>query len=382
MKYTNKGHEYDDVWQNIAAKKKFYLFGAGDYGKQFVEIIKNEINICGYIDNNSEKWGKMINNFKCYSYEEWERSKEIGIIITMSQIARRDPILQLQNENLVQGVDFFMIEEFLSVYYVYKYDKVYFSTISFLPSTACNLKCRYCLNFNPFSKRFYVRELDALCNDVDLFFSCVDHIMLFHISGGETMLYKDLNRIIEYISKNYGNRIDTLRVVTNGTIVPDDLQLKTLAACNVEVTVDDYRDAVPTYSEQFEELLEKLDDYHVRYYINKVDSWINLAPESTNFFSYSESEMQQHFDKCNQSWQELRDGKLFSCNYAAYAAVAGISDISDEETFDLKNFTDNRKKELVEFRLGYSEKGYTQFCRKCRGFGETNTEIVKAAEQI
>lgn len=25
MKYTNKGHEYDDVWQNIAAKKKFYL---------------------------------------------------------------------------------------------------------------------------------------------------------------------------------------------------------------------------------------------------------------------------------------------------------------------------------------------------------------------
>lgn len=43
-----------------------------------------------------------------------------------------------------------------------------FSAISFLPSTVCNLKCRYCLNFNPFAKEFYKREWDKLIKDVDV----------------------------------------------------------------------------------------------------------------------------------------------------------------------------------------------------------------------
>ena len=33
MKWTNKGHEFDTVYQNIEKKDKFYLFGAGEYGE-------------------------------------------------------------------------------------------------------------------------------------------------------------------------------------------------------------------------------------------------------------------------------------------------------------------------------------------------------------
>ena len=127
----------------------------------------------------------------------------------------------------------------------------------------------------------------------------------------------------------------------------------------------------------------KLEEYNIRYYINKVDSWIDLAPEITDYSNRSDEELIKHRDSCNQSWQELRDGKLYSCNYAAYATVAGIAGEQDvEETYDLTQYTPSKKKELVEFRLGYTTKGYTYFCKKCRGFTDHNNEKVKPAAQI
>lgn len=383
MKWKSKGHEYDRVYQEINEKKAFYLFGAGDYGKQFIRIVQSEIQIKGYIDNDPSKQGMEVCNRPCYSLEDIELEADEAIIITMSQIARVQPIEQLNKAGYKKNNNYFIIEEFLSVYYVYKKDKVYFSSISFLPSTACNLNCKNCLNFNPFAKKFYVREWEELVRDVDLFFSCVDRIMLFHVSGGEPLIYKYTADLIEYIDKNYGDRIDTLRTVTNGTVVPKEMVLQKLSKCNVEVTVDDYREAVPHFKEHFDELIYKFEEYHIKYYINKVNSWIDLAPERTDFSSRNDRWLERHRESCSQSWQELRDGKLYSCNYAAYATVAGIAGEQDlEEVYDLNTFNNDKKKELIEFRLGYTTKGYTNFCKKCRGFTPDNTELVETARQV
>lgn len=383
MKWKNKGHEYDNMYNNIINKSGFYLFGAGDYGTQFLKIFKDKINILGYIDNSVEKQGRKVNGMPCYKLEQVEKRTDIGIIVTMSQIARIQPMEQMEQLGYVKNVDYFIIEEFISVYHVYKHNKVYFSSISFLPSTACNLNCKNCLNFNPFANKFYIRDWDALIKDVDLFFSCIDHIMLFHVSGGEPFLYKYTADLIEYIDKNYGHKIDTLRTVTNGTQVPKDEVLEKLSKCNVEITVDDYREAVPNFHDKFEKLIEKLEEYHIKYYINKVDSWIDLAPEKTDYSNWSDAELIRHRDSCSQSWQELRDGKLYSCNYAAYATVAGIAGEQDlEEAYDLNAFTEEKKKELVEFRLGYTTKGYTNFCKRCRGFTAENSEEIEPAVQV
>lgn len=383
MKWKNRGHEYDTMYQNMSEKRSFFLFGAGDYGNQFLNIFEKEIQIDGYIDNDISKQGTEINGKYCYALENVKLNPEEGIIVTMSQYARVQPMEQLRRLGYKKNEDYFIIEEFISVYYVYKRDTVYFTNISFLPSTVCNLSCKHCLNFNPFAKQFYVREWEDLVRDVDLFFSCVDHIMLFHVSGGEPMMYRHTADLIKYIDKNYGDRIDTLRTVTNGTILPKEEVLQKLSECNVEVVVDDYRDAVPRFQERFEELISKLEEYHIRYYINKVDSWIDLAPDRTDHSNWTESELKKHREKCNQSWQELRDGKLYSCNYAAYATVAGIAGEQDlEEAYDLTTFNPDKKKELVEFRLGYTTKGYTNFCRKCRGFTPENSEEMEPAIQL
>ncbi|MCI7611760.1 MAG: radical SAM protein [Selenomonadaceae bacterium] len=381
MKWQKPGHEYDETYRQMNIKTAFYLYGAGDYGKQFVEIFRDEINILGYIDNNPAKHGTVINGYMCRSFSEDILKENVGIIITMSQIARVSPIKQLTELGYERNKDFFIMEDFLSVYHLYKYDKVYFSTISFLPSTVCNLKCRHCLNFNPFAKKFYVRNWEQVKADIDLFFQCIDKVMLFHVSGGEPLLYNGIGNIIEYLDRNYHDRIDTLRTVTNGTIVPDDSILEQLSRCNIEVTVDDYREAVPQYKENFDKLLDKLKKYNIKHYVNYTKEWVDLAPEKTDFSHFSPEQLIDHFDNCCQSWQELRDGKLYSCNYDAYATVAGINEQQDDEIFDLKNYSLDQKAKLVEFRLGYNKKGYTNFCKRCRGFSTANTLKVKPAVQ-
>lgn len=383
MRWENKGHEYDEVYRKILEKKGFYLFGCGDYGRQFLKCFQNEVAIIGYIDNNSVKQKELINGRPCIGLDKVSLKKDEGIILTISQYDRAGAIEQLHECGYRQDVDFFLIEEFISVYYLYRYDKVYFLNISFLPSTACNLKCRHCLNFNPFAKKFYVREWDALKADVDLFFSHVDFVMQFHVSGGEPMLYQHTADLIAYIDGNYGDRIGMMRTVTNGTVIPSDETLEKLSKCRVELVVDDYRDAVPQYNEQFDTLIQKLEQYQIRYYINKVTSWVDLAPEKTDYSTLSEEELIRHRTECGQTWQELRDGKLYSCNYAAYATVAGIAGEQDmEEIYDLRTHTEDKKKELVEFRLGYTDKGYTNFCKKCRGFTAHETDAVVPAIQV
>lgn len=382
MKWNNKGHEFDAVYENICKRKKYYLFGAGDYGRHLKNILKDEFEIVGYIDNDTSKQGKIVNGVRCFALSDVVLEESEGIIVSMSQIARVKPIQQLIEAGYVRNEDFYIIEEFVAVYNVYKYGRVYFSTISFLPSTRCNLNCRYCLNFNPYAKQYYSRSWEDIIRDVDLFFSCVDHIMIFHVSGGEPMLYKHTAELIEYIDRNYGDRIDTLRTVTNGTVVPTDETLEKLSKCKVEITVDDYREAVPQFNQQFDKVLEKFEEYGIKYYVNKVDSWIDLAPERTDYTGMSEEQLIKHRDECSQSWQELRDGKLYSCNYAAYATVAGLMEDEDtEEMFDLTKFDESKKRELVEFRLGYTTKGYTDFCKHCKGFAKNNTNIVGVAEQ-
>lgn len=381
MKWSNRGHEFDGVYANMIQKKNYYLFGAGDYGRQFYSAFKDEIKITAYIDNDEDKQGTYINGLICLPLGQVTMAPDTGIIVTMSQIARSEPIAQLQAAGLVKNEDYFIIEEFISIYHVYKYGKVYFSSISFLPSTACNLKCRHCLNFNPFAKHFYVREWEELIKDVDLFFSCVDHIMLFHVSGGEPMLYNRVADLIEYIDIQYGDRIGTLRTVTNGTVIPSAEILEKLSGCRVEVTVDDYRDSVPQYQENFNVLLKKLQEYGIRHYVQKVSSWVDLAPEKTNYSNFTEEELIRHRDACSQSWQELRDGRLFSCNYAAYAEVAGIAEENPNDSYNLTAYTPDKAKELVEFRLGFTDKGYSSFCKKCRGFTIYNQNPVRPAGQ-
>lgn len=384
MKWKNKGHEFDTAYENMKKLDKYYLFGAGQYGQQIYEVLNSEIMIAGFIDNDSKKQGGEYCQKPVYSFEKIkkEMGETTGIIITVSPNIHSTIAQQLKEYGLIEGKDFFDMAFFLTVYMSYKKNQTYISSISFLPSTRCNLRCEACLNFTPYMKHFDERPWDQIKADIDTFFSCIDYIMLFHISGGEPMLYPHMARLVEYIDNHYRKQIHTLRTVTNGTILPKSELLKALSEHNVEVTVDDYREAVPQSEETFKKLLVLLESYGITYEINKADEWIDLAPLTTDHSNWSEEKLQDKFERCHVPWQELREGKIYTCNYSSYAMVAGLTKLDKTEYFDLKTYTQDKQKELIEFRLGYSEKGYTEFCKHCSGYMDINPNIVPPAKQL
>lgn len=62
-----------------------------------LQIYKDEIDILGYIDNNPEKNGQIINGFPCLPLRDAKLSDGIGIIVTMSQIVRVQPVNEFVN---------------------------------------------------------------------------------------------------------------------------------------------------------------------------------------------------------------------------------------------------------------------------------------------
>lgn len=382
MKWKNKGHEFDQVYDRLKSKNTFWLFGAGMYGKAiYEELEKMGVEVLGFIDNNELRWHTTYMKKEIFPLEEITLKDDEAIIVCVTPYSRGPIMKQLMLAGYIYDQNVFTMETYMSLKYVYELNKMYISSVSFLPSTFCNLNCEACLNFTPYMKHQMVRTLEQVKDDVDLFFHVVDYIMLFHISGGEPFLYPHLKELVIYIGEHYREKIHFLQTVTNGTVEPKDEIVEILAKYEVGVTVDDYRLAVPERADVFDRVVEKLQRYHIRYDINKVDQWIDLAPTKTDHSMWNEQQLINHFEACHEPWQELRGGHLYSCNYASYGAVAGLAEEVADETFDLRAFDKSRMKELMEFRMGYNKKGFVDFCKKCAGFVDINKNIVEPAKQ-
>lgn len=64
MNYAEEDYEYL-LYNPLkdAYGKKLYLFGSGKYAEKFIAMYKRDYDICGLLDNNSEKWGTSLEGF-------------------------------------------------------------------------------------------------------------------------------------------------------------------------------------------------------------------------------------------------------------------------------------------------------------------------------
>ena len=128
--------------------------------------------------------------------------------------------------------------------------------------------------------------------------------------------------------------------------------------------------------------VEKLEKYGIEWIDNYVPEWFSLDVEHTEHSDMTDLQLENYFDNCGSPWNCLVNERLFSCNFAHFAAKAGIIEETENDYFDLKDYSEVRKTELLEFLLKYTTKGYVDFCKKCAGWSEANCNKVKVAEQI
>ncbi|MCI9036925.1 MAG: hypothetical protein HFF80_04095 [Oscillospiraceae bacterium] len=383
MKWQNRGHEFDGLGAYFQEHADIYIYTDEGYAHTLaaaLTFLKREIRLIDPSVNQAE--GSRV------PLREVLGRPEGKLVLIPIGYPDPDGIRRTLedggyqwNRNLFWSPDF--MDRFLPVYALYVADILYFPSLSFLSTTVCNLNCEKCLIFKPYAKTMRHRELGELEREVDQVFSCVDYIGLIHVSGGEPFLYPHLAELLAYIDGNYRDQIGTLGTVTNCSVIPDEKLCRALLDHRIFVELDDYTAAVPSLAEPLQKIRETMETHQISFKINHPVTWIDAFPPRQPYQLLGDEELMERFRRCANPFMELRNGRLYSCNYMGYAVTAGLIPDCLEDVYCLDGFSPVREKrrELLEFRMKFNQRGYVEFCKYCNGFPGINPAVVVPAEQ-
>jgi sulfatase maturation enzyme AslB (radical SAM superfamily) len=248
----------------------------------------------------------------------------------------------------------------------------------------CTLKCKICINETPKYKNPKDIPLETLLKSIDKIFEVYDYIQTFDLGGGEPLLYKDIHLIVEYALK-YKDHFGVLRIVTNGTILPQEELLKLMSRnAKLMFVFDDYG----TLSSKKKEFSTLIRNNHIEAKINiyhgedqLCGGWIDLGDFSNR--NYSEEKYNELFERCfSAHWICLtsKNGKIYLCSRALQGEELGFFKNKEGEYLDL--FDDSipieKKKEIA---LNFGENPI-EACKYCNSFDSERSPRVSAAEQI
>ncbi len=185
-------------------------------------------------------------------------------------------------------------------------------------TTHCNLKCKNCSNLIPSLSNKRHMDYTAIKNSVETLLSKIDCIYRLKIHGGEAFLHPQLCDLINYFDSQ--DKIKSLRITTNGTLMPSDDVLSRIAGSKVVVQVSDYA----LSQSKVDELIDKFKQFGVKYVYLKNQEWVDMGDGQRRDIS--------RYDECTvKRCTSLYDGKIYVCSRAAimsqkgYLADEGIS---------------------------------------------------------
>lgn len=390
MKWMNKGHEIGkkDISFSNGFHKKIYVFGAGQIGEVTGLSLAALGLLGGYIDNNRMLQGTEFLNKPIISLEDYLSSEDDpAIVVACAKKHELEIEQQLKQNQLVWGKDYFFSEEFhkriLPIIATLYFDKVYMQLAQITLTERCSLKCKKCAHacYNVDSSNQDL-TLDQVHKSADSFFAKVDFINEFVLIGGEPLLYKDLSNVIAYIGERYRSQMAIFCITTNGTIVPNEEVLQACQKYKVLFRISNYAKAIPRLKESHQKLIQVLEKYDIGYRLSAEDaSWIDYGFEYLNK-ELDEEKLTETFDKCLTPCREIRENRLYFCVMARSVSDNLHFDEGKDDYLDLDQLNgENYKRELMEFNLGYSEKGYLDMCHRCHGMDAVNYPIP-VAEQL
>ena len=227
-------------------------------------------------------------------------------------------------------------------------------------TTNCNLKCEHCSNLIPSLEAKCNSDAEEIKRTIDLLLSKIDCLYRLKIHGGEVFLHPQLCEIIDFIKTK--QKIRSVRLTTNGTIIPSDEVLKHIADSNIVVQISDY----DVKNSKVGQLIEKLKSFKIGYAYLKEQKWSDMGG--------FEARDSSRFDECTiKRCTSLFEGKIYVCSRAAIMAKqCVIKDGGIPISLDRRKL----KKGIQRMYNGKS----CMACRHCDG--DTHfAKVIKAGEQ-
>lgn len=391
MQWKNKTHELDltteKLLKNPEKYKHIYIFGAGLIGTQIMKTLCAYGILEGFIDNDTTKQKEGYRGFKVHSLEEYLNIRNGIIVVAVGVKNILDIVHQLESVCLLEEEDFIVYTKFCNTVFpivsVYLFHKSYINLAQISLTERCTLKCKKCAHgcFAVDNRTAKDLTMEQVRKSADSFFRKVDFIQEFVLIGGEPLLYQELPDVIEYIGERYREQIGIFSITTNGTIIPDKKTLKMCKEHNVLFHISNYSAAIPNLKDRHAELTKRLNDEEIEYIFGSEEKqWMDYG------FDYvdrkgNKDELMKVFDDCKTPCREVRENRFYFCVMARSVSENMKFEIGENDYLDLDTLQGEQgKRELLEFSLGYSEKGYLDMCNYCHGSESVNYPIP-AAEQ-
>lgn len=217
--------------------------------------------------------------------------------------------------------------------------------VAYAMTLNCTLKCTHCSMLSPYVKKIYNPSFAVLKRNSEALFRMVDKVEYINITGGEPLLRaadSTLDDTLDYLSGVPDDKLEKIRIYTNGTIVPNDELCEHIKRITAKKTfwfeIDDYGE----HSAKLSELVEKLAYYKIKY--NKRDyskdlyygGWVDFSQTSDKKRDIKSAK--ELFDKC--SCGEVLclgfiDGVLVACPATYVRYMSGEIGIDHPEVIDL-----------------------------------------------
>lgn len=385
MRWVNKGHELKTYRLQQQTAEKFYVFGAGDIGRGLYVTLSHFQMFAGFIDNDVQKQKSGFCGQTVHSYSWFlENEKNGTLIIAANETNEKEISRQLQKDCCMFYLSGIFLGKILPLMLFQTKDFLFMNLAQICVTERCTLSCAKCAHACwAVDKNAEDIKLEEVCLSADTFFSRIDYIHEFVLIGGEPLLYRHLKEAVQYIGDKYRDKMGTFSITTNGTITPDQALLDCCKKYQVLFRISNYVKAIPVLHGQYDKLEKTFSETGVEYYLGKAEEewWdygftIALQEEDTE-------QLIQKFDRCMTPCRETRNGKLYYCVMARTVSDNLGYHIGADDCLDLRSLPEGGlgRRILLEYNLGYSEKGYLEMCARCRGKDCRNYPVM-AAEQL
>tara|TARA_B100000767_G_scaffold274690_1_gene308521 strand:- start:1050 stop:2276 length:1227 start_codon:yes stop_codon:yes gene_type:complete len=384
-----------NLLQNFKETKSTILFGTGNLGKIALKAINNtNIEVIAIADNDESKWGKQWNGYDVINPKDIKNYNQVDsiIIASLNFPYMRKQVLDVNKSINIYDFDFLLNEinleecntdwsadrckEQLDLYtYSVNAQKkkgdLFLNSIDLVLTEKCSLKCKDCSNLMQYYAKPVDEDFDTLVNSIDKILSTVGHIREVRIIGGEPLLYKKIDLVINHLLK-YDN-YDKIYIYTNGTIVLKGDKMNVFNNPKVVFKISNYGEI----SRNVEKLENKLDELNIQYITERVRTWQDCA--IIDKFDRDEKLTKSIFGNCceNQGLTVLH-GKLYLCPFAAHATNLDAIEKYDDDIIDTKDEKNlDFKKQLEDL---YFNREYIGACHSCNG-RDHNVAKVEAGVQ-
>ena len=280
--------------------------------------------------------------------------------------------------NFLRRVIYGCMAPYLIVRYPWLVKKypLYLDYFEVVVTTRCSLRCKNCANLMQYYQQPQHVEFEVIEKSLKQFIENVDLVKRVGVLGGEPFLYKELDKVLSILSSS--KKIEKIRVVTNGTIIPNEETLKALKLPKVVVQLNCYMNA---YYEKVDEIVTIFEKNGIKYQL--------LKKEGTEWMDYgnlehrgrSEKELEEQFSKCRIDCRSLFNGKIFYCPRSGHGMDLNLLPHTEQDYVDLMDSQLSRKELRYRIFELMFEKKYIEACNHCNK-GTNNCKIIPAGEQL